>query len=224
MIDQILKYIAPHHCYMCQKIGVILCDSCENYIIEEVQNDCIRCLKPSYDGICKQCRSTVSYTKAWYVAKREHTLQKLLDDYKFERVKAIHSALGRLLDARLPLLPAQSVVVPIPTASKHIRVRGYDHIRLVARWLASQRNMTHSPLLQRKNQTVQLGNTAANRIIQAERAFYCPSPLDPHVIYLLVDDIYTTGSTINAASRCLRDAGAVHVWVAVIARQPLKAH
>lgn len=225
MIDKVFDYIAPHHCYLCQKVGVILCDSCENYISDEAKNSCIHCLKPSVNGICGECKPARIYTRAWYVAEREGVLRELLDDYKFERTKAIHKVLTKLLATRLPYLPDSTVIVPIPTISKHIRIRGYDHISLITKKLSQERKLTHSSLIKRKNQTVQLGKSAKERKKQIQDSFYCTKrSLDSEKVYLIVDDIYTTGSTVNEASRCLRVAGAKHIWVAVIARQPLMAH
>jgi predicted amidophosphoribosyltransferase len=59
------------------------------------------------------------------------------------------------------------------------------------------------------------------RRVQAREAFGVRTPIDSEVTYLLVDDIYTTGSTVEFASLALKGAGARTVFVAVVARQPL---
>ena len=55
--------------------------------------------------------------------------QKIIDDYKFNRVQAAAGLLSEFLDEALPELPSDAVIVPIPTISKNIRRRGFDHIR-----------------------------------------------------------------------------------------------
>ncbi|RYF28401.1 MAG: hypothetical protein EOO17_04860 [Chloroflexi bacterium] len=63
--------------------------------------------------------------------------------------------------------------------------------------------------------------TKSQRRKQASRAFTCKSELSTDTTYLLLDDVVTTGATMEYAAKCLRDAGAGDVWVAAIARQPL---
>ena len=68
---------------------------------------------------------------------------------------------------------------------------------------------------------MQRGATAAQRRQQARKAFRVEGVIDPDSIYLLVDDVVTTGATIREASKQLREAGAKEVWVAVLARETL---
>jgi predicted amidophosphoribosyltransferase len=100
-------------------------------------------------------------------------------------------------------------------------VRGYDHIDIVCSEFAKQRGFTKRNVLKRKNNFVQHKATKNERKKQADKAFECNEVLDLNAPYLIIDDIVTTGSTIKAATRVLKGAGAKEVWVAAIARQPL---
>lgn len=221
MIDTLLSYIAPHHCSGCGESGTLLCHNCKYDIISEPYSACIACSTAiaGKQGLCKKC--VVPYERAWCVAPRHDVLQRLIDDYKFANVKAASVPLASLLHEQLPELPVNVNVVPVPTISSHIRQRGYDHTLLVARRFAKQRHLTISTPLQRATSTMQRGANKRDRTKQAQSAFMCSESLDPKAIYLLLDDVVTTGATVKFATKTLIDAGAQTVWVVSISRQPL---
>ncbi|MBI3494696.1 ComF family protein [Candidatus Saccharibacteria bacterium] len=161
------------------------------------------------------------FGRSWVIGAREGELAKVIGDFKWSRLRSAHSPLSDLLDIFLPILPSNTVVVPIPTISHHKRIRGYDHADLVARTFAETRGLSKRNFLKRKDNAIQHKANKAERRKQAEKAFYCNKALDPSVPYLLLDDIITTGYTIKAATRVLKGAGAKEIWVAAIARQPL---
>lgn len=170
-------------------------------------------------GVCAACQ--VPYVRVWCVGERTGELQRLMDGYKFKRMKAAHSPLAQLLHERLDELPATTVIVPVPTIPSHVRQRGYDHTLLIAKALAKRRGLRVSRALRKITTTRQRGADRATRLAQAKEAFRVKGRLDSGQPYLLVDDITTTGATLTYATQALRDAGAAEVWVAVIARQPL---
>lgn len=129
--------------------------------------------------------------------------------------------LADLLHIAVPYLPAETVIVPVPTVSSHIRQRGYDHTHLIAHRFAKQRGHRVRPLIERQTGTKQRGANRRQRMKQAKEAFAARRPLDPTVPYLLIDDVVTTGATLHYAAQTLQDAGAAIIWVAVVARQPL---
>lgn len=220
MINKLLQIVAPHHCYGCQKLSTLLCDNCKYDIIDEAFDACVVCLAPSFDGICSGCRT--SYERAWFVGERTLTLERLIDGLKFKRVKSAADSLAELLDARLPALPSNTVIVPVPTLRQHVRQRGYDHCLLVAEQFARRRTLGVARPLERLTSTVQRGMNKKDRMIQAKESFICSKNLDSGRVYLLVDDVVTTNATIRYAAEALRNAGARNVWVAVVARQPLE--
>lgn len=221
MLDMLMSLIAPHHCCGCDIVGTVLCESCKYNILDDPFVGCISCGAglAGQSGICKRC--TVPYSRGWCVADRRSTVQNLIGNYKFNNTRGAHIELAELLNDRLPMLPSNVVVVPVPTVSSHIRERGYDHMLLVAKRLARLRSLPLETALQRKTKTKQRDATARRRNKQAKDAFYCPKVLDSSRVYLVLDDVITTGATVKYASRALLDAGAKEVWVASISRQPL---
>jgi len=221
MIDTLLSLIAPHLCLECRKIGTILCSHCAKNIVLESSNTCVQCEKLAKDGICYQCGSAMVFSKCWVVGQRRETLKVLVDVYKFGRTRAVSDTLADLLDKRLPILPADTVIVPIPTVAGHIRARGYDHCRLIAQGFAKRRQLIFTPLLERLGTTTQRGASRGDREQQARQAFIAKKQCDPSRPYLLIDDVITTGATVRWASRSLQEGGATTIWAAAVARQPL---
>ena len=222
MLDTILNIIAPHYCCGCQQSGSLLCVSCIYNIIEEYTDTCINCGKLSAHGVCSDCSKKVAYQKGWCVGARDEALKELIDRYKFHNAKAAYKPLASLLDQTLPLLPKETIVVPIPTIGRHIRMRGYDHAQLLAKAFAKKRHLWVKPVLRRQTNSVQRNATSArDREKQAAQAFRCAQKLNKHTPYLVVDDVITTGATIRAAAKCLQKAGAQQIFIAAIARQPL---
>ena len=220
MIEKLASYLAPHYCYSCTKIGSVLCDNCKFYILDDAQELCINCQKPSLSGICKECIKRVDYKRVWLVGKRQDALEGLINAYKFERAKSAIYACAGLLDSRLPVLPEDTAVVPVPTVAKHIRIRGYDHTAILAKQIAKRRNLDYSPILTRQHNLTQFGSDAKTRHTQAASAFRVNETLRERP-YLLIDDVVTTGATLKYAAKALKEAGAKDIWTAVLARQNL---
>lgn len=220
MISLLLDLVAPDHCYMCNKTGTILCNSCKYDITDESFGRCMLCLVPTIDGnLCSGCIGPL--TRAWVVGERTDVLQRLTNDSKFASNRRACLAQASLLDTILPRLPDDTLVTPIPTIWPHIRQRGFGHAEYVARSLATMRHLAYSPLLTRITNSVQHGATRQQRLKQAKQAYACGVPLDDAPI-LLVDDVCTTGASLVAAANVLRQAGARQVWAAVTTRQMLE--
>ena len=219
MVERLLQIIAPHYCYGCAKVGSILCANCKYDIADESNDVCIVCLVPTSVGVCISCRK--SYSRAWFVGERHDVLRQVIDGFKFERVKSASRELADLLDSRLPSLPPQCVLVPVPTVTSHIRQRGYDHTLLIARHLGKARGLLVKQLLSRHHSEVQRGKSKQERFAHMSTAFGCKDTLDSAKVYIVIDDVVTTGATLRYAAEALVRAGAGDVWVAAVARQPL---
>ena len=219
-----LKYLAdtfaPHYCCSCGEIGTVLCEHCKYDITSEAFERCIACLGPTKpaSNLCSLCR--MPYARVWCVGERGDALKAVINLYKFHSTRAAAETFVDLLDQTIPLLPSQTRVVAVPTIATHIRRRGYDHMSLIAHLFAARRGLEVSHALLRVDHSHQQGASRRQRLEQAKRAFGFTST--EQVPHLLIDDVYTTGATVQYAAQALRSAGASEVYVAVLSRQPLE--
>ena len=211
-----LDLLIPHSCRGCGRVGNVLCDRCKNYIISTREELCPNCKAPTKNGICNFCKNL---PPIYYVGPREGLLDTIIHNFKYNSVRALGPKLAELLDAILPLDLSNIVTVPLPTTSRHIRARGFDHTMNIAKHLTRLRHYALEPLLMRTNNFVQVGADALTREIQASSAYtinptYTP---DPTKTYLLLDDIWTTGSSMKAAVNELSTAGIKNIIISVLA-------
>ncbi len=220
IVELLMDIIAPHPCLGCGKVGSVLCAHCKYNIISEPFVGCIVCGIACKSGICTSHHSPIE--KAFVVSERSGVLEKAINSLKFHNLKAAAKDLAVLLDESLPLLPANTIIVPIPTVSSHIRQRGYDQVELIARYFAELRELEIKNVLRRVGTDTQhkLGRPerelAAKRAFRLENGYEVPS----NSPVLILDDIITTGSTVQQAALLLKPLSQ-HVWVGALAYQPL---
>lgn len=217
LIDSIFSSLAPHYCLGCDAIGAILCDSCLD-LISELQPCCYRCrkLSPNWQT-CTKCRRVSPLDSVAVVTHYEGVAEALLHKLKFNRVNAAALPIARAI---LKITEITGVLlVPVPTATSRVRVRGYDQSQLIAQQLERLSDNHTLNLLQRIGQHRQTGSPRKVRLTQLERAFEVVAPKQnvyPEV--LLIDDVVTTGSTLEAAARELKKTGVKRVHAVVFAR------
>jgi ComF family protein len=156
------------------------------------------------------------------VGLRRDGLQRLVGDFKYNSERGSAKVIVRLLDQTLPNKELNDfTVVPITTVAKNVRYRGFDHMKLVGKRLAKVRRLPFAPdLLSRKNNSTQHNQAglAARRRNAAESLSINPRVKVPSKI-LLLDDIYTTGATVETTAKILRRNGAKEIWLVIVARQ-----
>lgn len=209
--------LAPHSCRGCGAIGEPLCNRCKNYIILHNSNFCPICKIKTPSGQCQNCKDL---PPIFIVGERSGLLDEIIREYKYNSVKALSLKLADLLNSRLPKnLPKNTVIVPLPTATNHIRARGFDHILILARQLAKIRHYQVKKLLVRKSNTTQVGSSRKTRISQADHAFSVNPKLsiDKNLTYILLDDVWTTGASMKTAIKKLQQAGVSKIVVALLA-------
>lgn len=203
----IIDLFAPHSCRGCGRLGSPLCNRCKKYILSTNPNICPFCHQQNL-GFCPQCKPT---TPIYTIGERSGLLDLVLHAYKYDSVRALAPTLAELLASKLPAdLPTTTFIVPLPTATHHVRSRGFDHTLLLAKHLSHLTGFKIAKLLERNRNTVQVGTDKITRITQARSAY----ALNPHstisssATYLLLDDIWTTGASMLAAADILKSAGA----------------
>ena len=164
----------------------------------------------------------MKFQQAFVVGERSGPLQRLIGGFKFRNIKQSSAPLAELLRARLPaVVRSATILVPIPSTPAHIRERGYDHVLLITNELSRLTKYPVELLLVRRTMSIQHKANRKDRFLQAQTAFEVRGKIDPSRVYIVVDDIVTTGATIGRAAELLAEAGATSVWIAAVARQPL---
>jgi len=143
--------------------------------------------------------------------------EQLIHAYKFERVYAAHGSLARALPQ---VVHEQVLIAPVPTITSHIRQRGYDHARVLAKRYAKLCALPYRPFLRRSGQLSQTGKDRATRLNQLEGVFALRGSMPKGAHILLVDDVMTTGATLEQCAKVLHKGGAASISAVVFARAP----
>ena len=204
----LLDLLSPHSCRGCGRLGEAFCECCKNHIMH------------NRNGVCEKFKDHKNLPPIYTVSSREGVLGELIHDYKYYSIKALAKPLAEMMSESLPVrLPQNSILVPLPTATHHVRARGFDHMYLIAKNLSKIRKIPVGRMLVRNKNTVQVGANRKERLSQANLA-YDLNPrvrIDKDKTYILLDDVWTTGASIEAAVKKLRAGGAKCIIIAVIA-------
>ena len=149
-----------------------------------------------------------------------------LDDRSSDKSGDIAIEVSRMMDAEIQEI-RKIVLVPLPTIRKHIRERGFDHtLRLcfeLENFLQKRLEglgvkVEYQDLLVRKNKTVQVGKEKKERMRQAEKTYGIREgiKIENRTLYILVDDVTTTGASLAAAKKILQTD---RVWAAVLMKE-----
>jgi ComF family protein len=203
IIDRIVAFLAPYECLGCTMEGYLLCPAC----IQQL---------PPAPPLPRPNLVAAIFTGTVYGG----TAKELVARLKFSGAQA---AVRPITDRLLPLLPAEDdiLIMPVPTAVRRVRSRGYDQARLIARELSRRSGLAYENCLVRDGHTHQVGASREQRLRQLAGAFRVKDPRSVRGRrILLVDDVMTTGATMERAALVLRKAGADRVSAMVFARVP----
>jgi ComF family protein len=180
-------------------------------------------------GCCGLCRAEAPpFTKAAAYGSYEAGLRELIHLLKYDRVRPAAGVLGRMLAEALTTLsphfgPVSPVVVPVPLHRLKERQRGFNQSELIAaeslKRLPLCLTINKGTLVRVRPTESQTGLTRRQRQENMRGAFRVARPeLIAGSDVLLVDDVFTTGTTISECARVLRRAGAERVFAATVAR------
>ncbi len=180
---------------------------------------CGACLRRGPDAPVRRTSAAVDYGFPW---------DGLVTGFKFHGRLDLVGALASLLDRRLPAHEAGTtpdLVLPIPLSEQRLRERGYNQAWELARRLARWRRLDADArlLLRIRDTAHQLGLSEAERAANLKGAFLVEPRRRQQLQgrrVALVDDVMTSGATLEEAARCLLAAGATQVHAWVVARTP----
>ena len=184
---------------------------------------CEKCGIPTNGAdTCDKCKSkppAYQMMRSWAVF--DSPVQNALHTLKYRRNVGIGDALAMQMREFVRSLEwPVDVLVPVPLGKKRLKERGYNQVGLVARSLAYEIGLGYAPQALRKSRETrsQVGLTLSQRWENVQNAYQANPEAVKRKSILLMDDVATTGSTIQACADALLSAGAREVYAITIAR------
>lgn len=220
-----LDLLFPPQCVGCRAFGFFICPSCLNSLPRIQPPICPLCGKPQAQAaLCPGCwgwrpaldgiRSPFSF---------EGVVRQAVHSLKYRNLRAVAQPLGVLMAQYLGsnALPAD-VLVPVPLHEKRLRERGYNQSALLARHISEAGGLPleEASLVRRKDTPPQARTTSVEqRRENVAAAFAAGRRAFRGRRVLLIDDVCTSGATLDACAAGLKRAGAAAVWGLTLARE-----
>lgn len=223
-----LDMLYPRRCPVCHDIAVPggsrICNVCREKLKPITGPRCFRCSKPlkrEEQEYCKDCRKTRLFDQGIGIFPYGSVLQESLFKLKYEKRQEYGSFYGQIAAVYSREIIRNwgvEIIIPIPLHRKRMEKRGYNQAELIAGALGKTLCIpVDSRLMKRKvNTRPQKELDYRERKQNMKNAFFLKGE-NRYRRILLVDDIYTTGSTIEAAAELLKRNGAENVFFLTIA-------
>lgn len=236
----LFSVLFPSDCRICQSplVNISRLPVCEPCLAKIAPLDGLLCqvcgekLFSAYvqspDGpLCGLCRrAQPQFQRAVAFGAYDGALRDLIHLFKYNGIKPAGAVLARLLgQAIIQLsLPDEFVLIPVPLWSGKRQARGFNQAEAIARAFLSDRasggiQLDTATLIRARETASQTGLTRRQRRANVRGAFAVTAPerIRGRSV-LLIDDVMTTGTTVNECARVLRRAGAKEIFVATVAR------
>ncbi len=220
--------ITHHCCALCGKPILLefrsICDNCFiDLPILKTEQGCNRCGLPllGESGNCMRCRNTNSLTE-----RKNHPLfayrgtgKNLLEEYKFELNRSLAHIFAEILYIHRLSKKVGYTVVPVPASQKGIKKRGWDQVEEIGKILWDRYGIPYNRAIHRKTEdlTEQKNLNRVGRKIHSKNIFFLSTQWVNNRVILL-DDIATTGATIDACYEILKNHGVSHIYLCTIAQ------
>ncbi len=186
---------------------------------------CPKCGRPQSSAIlCPNCigwQAEIDSIRSPF--RFDGVIRQAIHQLKYRNLRALAVLLAQLLDDYLASNPVPGeVLVPVPLHQKRLRERGYNQSSLLAQELGKLTNLpvVDDYLIRQRYAPPQARTSTVNeRRSNVASAFFCRDRRLKDKQVLLIDDVSTSGATLDACSRALKEAGAASVWGLVVARE-----
>jgi ComF family protein len=230
--------VFPAPCRLCERVlltasRVPICEDCLASFVLIPRPICSCCGRPivseraeeASETLCRLCRLGVyAFTRARSYAVYADAMAGAVVRLKHEPIKPLAGwfaeRLAEVARQEPDILPVD-LVVPVPLHRDRLRDRGYNQAELIARPLAKRLKLAYDPglLIRTKSRPSTLRLSLHQRWSTVRGAFATrPGSLVDNLRVLLVDDVMTTGATLDACARALRKAGVAGVFALTVAR------
>ena len=225
----LLEIFFPKFCFRCQREGNYLCQDCIA-TLDVLENTFCLCENPSRLPLAGKCRNCAgNHLDGLYFAAsyKSNLIKTLIHQFKYEPyIKDLSSSLALLIITHFNLIqkefpPESYILIPVPLSRKKLKKRGYNQSEEIAKELSENLKipLITDCLIKEKETPPQMELPKEERLKNIKGAF---SVLHQEKIkdkkILLVDDVYTTGATMEECAKILKKSGASEIWGVAVAR------
>ena len=223
LIWEAIDLVYPPHCGGCDELGARWCNDCSQVTTELLEPICPICGNPQSDEkICPRCLDS----RPCFTFLRSHTIytgpiKEAIHRLKYRRDLGMGEVLSRPMITSLEKLNwSLDIITSVPLGLVRFKERGYNQATLLARPIALYLDIPFSTraLVRKRETRSQVGLTVSERHDNMVDAFQA----DRIIVYgknlLVVDDVATSGATLNACANALINAGADRVYCFSLAR------
>lgn len=211
-INSALDYFFPPICGMCGEIN-------ENYIC----NNCYENIKKIKKCVINEYNNR-NFSKHLYIFRYEGIIRNKIIEYKFEDKGYLYKMFAKIIlsyKKTCNFIKKYDVIIPVPISKKRKKKRGYNQSELVANELAQKLNQDiwTDIIIKKKDNKPQSELNKLERIKNVEDIYKINKPIEvKNKKVLLLDDIYTTGSTVNEIARKLKQNQTQEIGVITLAK------
>lgn len=224
----------PSRCPLCDQVVTgtkdTTCTACHlkiPFIKEPACKKCGKEMEDSSEEYCSDCKQR-THQFSYGVALLNYTIEvkASIARYKYQNVRShapwYGEQMAKHLNSRIVNMKPD-ILVPVPLHRKKQNIRGYNQSELLANELGTRLNIPTAPdLLVRNKETKALKSLSyIQRKIQLNSSFKLNQSFNYSIEgiqrILLIDDIYTTGSTLDACAKALKESADIEVFFAVLA-------
>lgn len=219
----LLDFLLPPRCGGCRRVGAWLCEGCRSRIRRLEEPLCRRCgvEVESARSECG-CRTRLrSLTRLRSAVAYEGPIESAVHRFKYEGWRRLAAPLAQLMAERLAVEGvAARIVVAVPLHPQRHRLRGYNQSELLSRELRKLLALRLPPgvLVRTRATPPQVGHDRKRRFENVAGAFAWKGMDLSGEAVLLIDDVATTGATLDACASALRAAGSGPVTGVSLAR------
>lgn len=226
VLKAFLNSILPPLCPLCDEVVEKSPHLCREGEFLWRGASCIKCAKPfgtstDEQWLCGECMTRNRYfSKVFSAFLYRGILRKRLLEFKYMKRTAGIRSISEVLAMKIsehPLLP--EVFIPVPMSEKRLRERGFNHSALIAKTVGKMLGIpVDYEILIRKENTPPLYNLTRKERFDVLKNAFSLTGNPPYRRVCLIDDIMTTGATIEACAKTLLKGGVEEVYAGVIAR------
>jgi len=225
LIELAVDSFFPRRCVGCGKVGSFLCPQCLGKLPRLLPPLCPRCGRSQASGIicpsCRQRKTEIDGIRSPF--RFDELIRKAIHELKYRNLKAISPCLAELLAdyLRSNPLPGEALVC-VPLHPRRLRERGYNQSSLLARELGRRIDL---PVIEDCLIRVKQAQPQVRAIDVEERrrnvadAFACCDEKVSGKQIILIDDVCTSGATLESCAETLKNKGATSVWGLTLARE-----